>query len=87
MAKMLMIYPDRCTGCQNCVLSCSFHHDSEFRPYTSRIHVHNWEIEGAPECVTYCPTSAIEFVEETDAARARKKAVATGFKKTFEEVR
>ena len=159
MAKMLMIYPDRCTGCQNCVLSCSFHHDSEFRPYTSRIHVHNWEIEGfsmptvcqqcedapcvavcptaamhddpagsrvawdetkcigcrmctmscpfgavvyetqkrrivkcdlcdgAPECVTYCPTSAIEFVEETDAGRARKKATAAGFKKTFEEVR
>lgn len=46
MAKMLMIYPDRCTGCQNCVLSCSFHHDSEFRPHTSRIQVRNWEIEG-----------------------------------------
>ena len=70
MTKMLMIYPDRCTGCQNCALSCSFHHDGEFRPHTSRIKVFSWEMEGfsmptvcqqcedAP-CVAVCPTSAM----------------------------
>jgi hypothetical protein len=37
--------------------------------------------------VAFCPNAALEYVDETDAARARKKAVAVGFKKTFEEVR
>ncbi len=158
MAKMLMIYPDRCTGCQNCTLACSAFHDGEFRPHTSRIQVTTWETEGfsmpttcqqcedapcvavcptgamhddppinrvawdevkcigcrmctlacpfgavvfetarrriikcdlcdgKPECVTFCPNKALDYVEETDAARDRKKAVAVEFKKTFEEV-
>jgi carbon-monoxide dehydrogenase iron sulfur subunit len=158
MAKMLMIYPDRCTGCHDCELACSFFHDGEFRPHTSRIHVYSWEMEGfsmpttcvqcedapcvavcptgamyedpggnrvawdeakcigcrmctlacpfgavvfetdkrriikcdlcdgQPECVKICPTCALDYVEETDAARARKKAVAVEFKKAFEEV-
>jgi carbon-monoxide dehydrogenase iron sulfur subunit len=159
MTKMLMIYPDRCTGCHNCALSCSFHHDGEFRPHTSRIKVLSWELEGFsmpttcqqcedapcvavcptaamydepvasrvawdetkcigcrsctmacpfgavvyetkkrriikcdlcdgdPQCVAFCPVAALEYTDETDAARARKRATATGFKKTFEEVK
>ncbi|HPS93259.1 MAG TPA: 4Fe-4S dicluster domain-containing protein [Deltaproteobacteria bacterium] len=158
MSKMLMIYPDRCTGCHNCELACTLSHDGEFRPYTSRIHVYSWETEGfsmpttcqhcndapcvavcptgamhddraldrvawdvlkcigcrmctlacpfgavvfdtqrrrivkcdlcdgAPECVLFCPVQALEYVEEADATRSRKKAVAVEFKKTFEEV-
>jgi Fe-S-cluster-containing hydrogenase component 2 len=159
MGKMLMIYPDRCTGCHNCELACSFFHDTEFRPQMSRIHVYSWEMEGfsmpttcqqcedapcvsvcpttamhddpamnrvawdkakcigcrmctlacpfgavvyetpkqrivkcdlcdgAPECVAFCPVSALEYVEETDVARTRQKTVAVQFKKTFEEVK
>ncbi len=158
MAKMLMIYPDRCTGCHNCELACTLSHDNEFRPSMSRIHVYSWEMEGFsmpttcqhcedapcvavcptgamhddkalntvawdvlkcigcrmctlacpfgavvfdtgrrrivkcdmcngdPECARFCPVAAIEYVEEADAVRSRKKAVAVGFKKTFEEV-
>jgi anaerobic carbon-monoxide dehydrogenase iron sulfur subunit len=79
MTKMLMIYPDRCTGCHNCELVCSFRHDGEFRPYTSRIHLHTWEVEGfsvpttcqqcedAP-CVAACPTGAMH--NDTALARA-----------------
>jgi len=70
MARMLMIYPDRCTGCRNCTLACSAFHDGEFRPHTSRIQVTTWEMEGfsmpttcqqcedAP-CVAVCPTGAM----------------------------
>jgi len=159
MTKMLMIYPDRCTGCHNCELACSFFHDREFRLHTSRIHVHTWEMEGisvptacgqcedapcvmvcptsamhndpakdrigwdaakcigcrmctlacpfgavvydvssrrilkcdlcdgAPECVAFCPVDALEYLDETDAARARRKVVATELKRTYEEVR
>jgi len=158
MAKMLMIHPDRCTGCHNCELACTLAHDGEFRPSMSRIHVYSWEMEGFsmpttcqhcedapcvavcptgamyedkvlnrvawnkqkcigcrmctlacpfgavefdtpqrrivkcdmcegdPECARFCPVKAIEYVEEGDAARSRKKAVAIEFKKTFEEV-
>ena len=32
MAKVLMIHPDKCTGCKNCVLACSFRHEGTFRP-------------------------------------------------------
>ncbi len=158
MSKMLMIYPERCSGCHECELACSFFHDAEFRPHTSRIQVSSWEMEGLsipttcmqcedapcaaacpagalsyepensrvawdekkcigcrmctlacpfgaivfeaakrriikcdlcdgnPECVRVCPESAIVFVEDTDAARVRKKELAIGFKKLFEEV-
>ena len=27
MAKVLMIHPDKCTGCRNCELACSFEHE------------------------------------------------------------
>jgi len=159
MAKMLMIYPDRCTGCHNCELACSFFHDGEFRLPASRIHVHTWEMEGisvpttceqcgdapcvavcptsamynepamnrvgweeakcigcrmctlacpfgavvyeasrrrilkcdlcdgVPECVALCPVDAIEYLDETDATRARRRDLAGELKRTYEEVR
>ena len=159
MAKMLMIYPDRCTGCHNCELACAFFHDGEFRLPAARIHVHSWEMEGisvpttceqcedapcvavcptgsmhadpgrnrvaweearcigcrmctlacpfgavvyetsrrrilkcdlcdgSPECVTFCPTSAIEYVDENVAMRARRKYVAGELKKSYAEAR
>ena len=157
MAKTLMIHPDKCTGCRTCELACSFFHDGEFRPTTSRISIHTWEMEGfstpmtcqqcedapcvavcpsgamhidptlncvawdaekcigcrmctlacpfgavfyqrpnrivkcdlcggKPECVAFCPTGALEYVEETDAVRGHKKAFAAEFKRAFEEV-
>ena len=159
MAKMLMLYPDRCTGCHNCELACSFFHDGEFSLSASRIHVHTWEMEGisvpttceqcedapcalvcptaamhtdprlnrvawdetkcigcrmcslacpfgavayetsrsrilkcdlcdgTPECAVFCPVGAIEYLDETNAARARQKLVATELKKTYAEAR
>ena len=61
MTKMLMIYPDRCTGCHNCALSCSFYHDGEFRPHTSRIKVFSWEVEGFS--MSRCPLCSGETEE------------------------
>ena len=70
MSKVLMVHPDRCTGCRNCELACTFFHENVFRPVVSRIHVFNWEQEGvsvpmtcqhcddAP-CVSVCPTGAM----------------------------
>ena len=70
MAKVLMIHPEKCTGCQNCMLACSLHHEGQFRMAASRIHVYTWEREGASvpmmcqqcdtaACMKVCPTHAL----------------------------
>jgi Fe-S-cluster-containing hydrogenase component 2 len=75
MTKLLMIHPDKCTGCKSCVLACSFAHEKDFRPAGSRIHVFTWDREGmsvpmmcqqcgdAP-CVSICPTGAMHRMTE-----------------------
>ena len=158
MAKILMIHPDKCTGCQNCVLSCTFLHEGTFRPRASRVHVYTWERDGFsvpmmcqqcddascvsvcptgalhrnlanntvewdagkcircrmcvqacafgnavydsvsgnilkcdycggdPECVKFCPSGALEYVDDTIATRSRKKVFAAKMKEAFQEV-
>lgn len=70
MTNLLMIHPDKCTGCENCALACAFAHEKDFRPAATRIHVYTWEREGmsvpmmcqqcadAP-CASVCPTGAM----------------------------
>lgn len=157
MAKMLVIHPDKCTGCRNCELACSMAHEGSFRPRAGRVHVYSWEREGFsvpmmcqqcddaacvtvcmphaltrnavtgrvdldhskcigckmcvqacpfgsavwdtktakilkcdtcdgdPACATYCPTNALEWVEDLVSTRARKKSFATKLKNAFSE--
>ena len=71
MAKVLMVHPDKCTGCRNCELACAFSHDGgNFRLRTTRIHVYTWEREGfsvplmcqqceTAACISVCPTGAL----------------------------
>jgi carbon-monoxide dehydrogenase iron sulfur subunit len=68
--KMMMIHPNRCTGCQNCELACSIAKGSGSSLGSSRIHVFTWMDAGisvptvcqqcgdAP-CVSVCPTGAM----------------------------
>jgi carbon-monoxide dehydrogenase iron sulfur subunit len=158
MAKILMIHPDKCIGCHNCALACSFVHEKAFRPRAARVHVYNWEHEGFsvpmmcqqcdnaacmnicptgalyrnlkthavgwhpsrctrcrmcvqacpfgnivydafsgnmlkcdycgghPNCVQFCPTGALEYVEDTISTRSRKKAFAAKIKDAYEEL-
>jgi Fe-S-cluster-containing hydrogenase component 2 len=159
MAKVLMIHPDKCTGCRNCELACSFEHEGRFRPGASRVQAFTWEREGisvpmmcqqcdpaacvtvcptgamhpsttmagvvdyddskcirckmcviacpfgnarydaasssifkcdncqgAPECVAFCPTKALEYVDDDAQVKSRKKAYAAKFKDAFQEV-
>ena len=74
MANVLMIHPDKCTGCRNCELACSFEHEGQFRPGASRVQAYTWEREGMSvpmmcqqcddaACITVCPTGAIVWLE------------------------
>ena len=70
MAKVLMIHPDRCTGCRNCELACSIAKQGAFQPTASRVQAYTWEREGMSvpmmcqqcdeaACVKVCPTGAM----------------------------
>ena len=58
MSKMLMIYPNKCTGCRNCELACSFEKEESFRPGASRIRTLTWEREGF-SVPLMCPLSKL----------------------------
>ncbi len=70
MAKILMIHPDRCVGCQVCAMACAFEHEGSQRLEASRVHVYVWREEGVSvpmlcqqcsdaACVAVCPTGAM----------------------------
>ena len=78
MAKSLKITPERCTGCMQCELACSFVQTGEFRPARSviRVNIFDEEASYAPYtcfqcdeawCMTACPTNAIAINGETGA--------------------
>jgi len=70
MSKLLVIFPEKCTGCGLCELACSYKHKGEFSVSLSRIKVKRNESRGffnpitctqceyAP-CAKVCPTSAL----------------------------
>ncbi len=70
MSKMLVIIPDRCTGCMQCELACAWVQTGQFQPSRSVIHVNIFDEEAsyAPYtcvqcdeawCMTVCPVNAI----------------------------
>jgi Fe-S-cluster-containing hydrogenase component 2 len=70
MEKYLMAIPNRCTGCNRCVLACSVAKEGVFMPSKARIHVSNIPHQGysvpnvcfqcpAADCLKACPQEAI----------------------------
>ena len=77
MTKMLNIVPDRCTGCMQCELACSWVQTGTFAPSKSliRVNVFDEEASYAPYtclqcdeawCMSACPVNAIA-VDDTGA--------------------
>ena len=78
MVRALQIFPDRCTGCMQCELGCSWAKTETFRPSASliRVPIFDEEASYAPYtcvqcaeawCMTVCPTSAITVDRQTGA--------------------
>lgn len=78
MTKMLNIVPDKCTGCMQCELACSWVQTGTFQPSRSliRVNVFDEEASYAPYtclqcdeawCMTACPVNAIALDPETGA--------------------
>lgn len=70
MQKSLVISPDKCTGCLQCELACSYENEGVFNPSKSRIKVFNFHDDGRfvpytctqcdeAWCMQACPTEAI----------------------------
>ena len=78
MPKMLNIIPEKCTGCMQCELACSWVQTGTFAPSRSviRVNVFDEEASYAPYtclqcdeawCMTTCPVNAIGVDESTGA--------------------
>ncbi len=76
MLKALQLEPEKCTGCLQCELACSFEQEGVFNPAKSRIKVFNFHDIGrfAPYtctqcneawCLHACPVEAIVLDEST----------------------
>ena len=78
MPKILQIVPDKCTGCMQCELACSWVQTGTFQPSQSliRVHVFDEEASYAPFacvqcdeawCMNACPVNAIAVDADTGA--------------------
>lgn len=78
MAKALKIIPNRCTGCRQCELACSWVQTGTFQPSQSLIGVNVFDEEAsyAPYtcvqcdeawCMNTCPVNAIAIDAQTQA--------------------
>ena len=79
MAKILVVNPDKCTGCRVCEIVCSLKNTGEINPATARIQVIDFEESfpvpvtclqcELPYCAKICPVDAITREKATGIVR------------------
>lgn len=78
MQKSLLISPEKCTGCLQCEMACSYENEGIFNPSRSRIKVFGFHHEGRyvpytctqcaeAWCQSACPVEAIGVNAQTGA--------------------
>ena len=78
MQRALHIAPEKCTGCLQCEMACSFQSEGVFNPAKSRIKIFTFQAEGKfvpytctqcaeAWCMHACPVDAIQLDPNTDA--------------------
>jgi len=76
LQMILLVDPEKCTGCRLCEIACSLKNEGTHSPTASRIHVVKWMRSGvyipmvcqqcdSPVCETVCPMDAVKRDEET----------------------
>jgi Fe-S-cluster-containing hydrogenase component 2 len=73
----------KCIGCLMCTIACPFG-NAVYDGVTESI-LKCDTCDGDPACVRFCPSQALEFVDDNVSTRSRKKAFASKFKAAFEE--
>jgi Fe-S-cluster-containing hydrogenase component 2 len=83
MQKSLLIVPEKCTGCLQCELACSYTHHATFNPALSRIKVFDFHQSGrkVPYTCTQCDEAWCMKACPVDAIRTDAR---TGAKMVFE---
>ncbi|MGB4171693.1 MAG: 4Fe-4S dicluster domain-containing protein [bacterium] len=86
MSKILMLAPEKCSGCRTCEIVCSVNKIKAFNPKTARISVLMYD-EAAisvpmmclqcddPACMKVCPTGAITKGEDGTVTIEEKKCI------------
>ncbi len=83
-AKAVVAVPDRCSGCKQCELICSFVYEKGYSPRLSRIKVVHFEDRGLsvpvtcaycdrPVCEEVCPVGAMTHNPDTGAALVKEE--------------
>ncbi|MEA4926542.1 MAG: 4Fe-4S dicluster domain-containing protein [Syntrophomonadaceae bacterium] len=76
--------PNKCLGCKMCISACSMG-NIHYSTKEKRIMKCNLCL-GEAQCAKYCPTRAIEYVDNTVSNVIKKRAIASKFKELFEDV-
>jgi len=69
----VIVEENRCMGCQICMQVCPFG-NIYLDPGTRIVHKCNL-CEGDPQCIGFCMTKALDFVEASDIPARRRRAV------------
>ena len=73
----------KCIGCHMCTIACPFGNIVYDQVAGSPLKCD--QCGGNPSCAQFCPTHAIEWVDDTISTRSRKKAYASKFVEALQE--
>ena len=75
--QVAVIDKDKCIGCKTCILACPF--GAPFFDKTDRITVKCDYCDGEPQCVRFCETGAIKFVDASEISTDKQYSAAEKF--------
>jgi len=80
----VMVDQELCIGCRMCVAACPFG-AMGFNPDTKKVFKCDM-CDGDPQCVRFCETHAIEYVEVSEVNRIKQTNAAEKFSNVLEKV-
>ena len=82
---IVRVSTDKCTGCKMCLLACPF--GNIVFSHEEGVAVKCELCDGIPECVSICPTKALEFKEADIAMIGKKIALSEKIKSIYEGIK